>query len=258
MIHLTKGLIRRWLDALLHVARHAGAHLRRVCTRRVLRFLAVPRPPCWRSSWCSHFLNFNRVAVLLGVYSNLPWIIGPYYAVVTMAGATILRYKLPPGFKGQIASLFDDSAFHSAFWHNLITILKPLLLPYAVGSTSRCAGDVQPIAYPLALAFVTSRRRIHDIMQQHHNDHFRLLLAEDDRHGRGRHRIRLAVRDHDPGLERSQPVWRQCAKHPHCRCPERVSRSAPPRTAKASSPPPASRFRAAWPPPIRNCCRWAQ
>src|SRR2546425_176238 len=31
--------------------------------------------------------NLSRVAALLGVYSNLPWIIGPYYAIVTMVGA---------------------------------------------------------------------------------------------------------------------------------------------------------------------------
>ena len=79
-------------------------------------------------------LNLNRVAVLLGVYSNLPWIIGPYYAGVTMAGAKLTGHKLPPGFKAKIAALFDASVFHGEFWRQLFAILKPLLWPYAVGS----------------------------------------------------------------------------------------------------------------------------
>jgi hypothetical protein len=43
--------------------------------------------------------------------------------------------------------------------------LKPLLWPYTVGSFFG-ALILAAFAYPLALAFVTSRRRIHDIM--HH------------------------------------------------------------------------------------------
>src|SRR5436190_22317603 len=46
-------------------------------------------------------LNLNRVAVLLGVYSNLPWVIGPYYAIVTMVGAQITRHRIPRGFRLQ-------------------------------------------------------------------------------------------------------------------------------------------------------------
>ena len=81
MIHLTKALVRRWLDTLLHVddtpERTAAAFALGV----LLRLLAVPRLPhgARRSSSRSCF-NLNRVAVLLGVYSNLPWIIAPYYA----------------------------------------------------------------------------------------------------------------------------------------------------------------------------------
>src|SRR5512141_3430033 len=41
--------------------------------------------------------NLNRVAVLLGVYSNLPWILPAYYTLATMAGAALLRVNVPPG-----------------------------------------------------------------------------------------------------------------------------------------------------------------
>src|SRR5215471_10343276 len=41
--------------------------------------------------------NLNRVAVLLGVYSNLPWILPAYYTLATMAGAAMLNVDVPPG-----------------------------------------------------------------------------------------------------------------------------------------------------------------
>jgi uncharacterized protein (DUF2062 family) len=167
MIHLTRSLVRRWLDALLHVddtpERTAAAFALGVFFgfSPFLGFHTV------LAILFAFFLDFNRVAVLLGVYSNLPWIIAPYYTLVTMAGGTILGYKLPPGFKAQLGLLFEQSAFHGEFWRHLITLLKPLLLPYAVGSTLG-ALVMSALAYPLALAFVTSRRRIHDIIQHHH------------------------------------------------------------------------------------------
>jgi uncharacterized protein (DUF2062 family) len=58
------------------------------------------------------------------------------------------------------------SVFHGEFWHRLITILKPWLWPYTVGSLLG-AIVMAAIAYPLALAFVTSRRRLHDIIHHH-------------------------------------------------------------------------------------------
>ena len=165
MIHLTRALIRRWLDALLHIEdtpeRTAAAFALGVFfgfspflgLHTVLGIVAA------------FLLNLNRVAVLLGVYSNLPWIIAPYYAFATMAGARITGHKLPPGLRSQLGALFELTVFGTEFWHRLITILKPLLWPYTVGSTFG-ALVLAALAYPLALAFVTSRRRIHDII--HH------------------------------------------------------------------------------------------
>ena len=40
--------------------------------------------------------SLNRVAVLLGVYSNLPWILPAYYTLATIAGAAILGVDVQP------------------------------------------------------------------------------------------------------------------------------------------------------------------
>jgi uncharacterized protein (DUF2062 family) len=167
MIHLTKTLIRRWLDALLHIddtpERTAAAFALGV----FFGFSPFLGLHTLLAIVFAFLLNLNRVAVLLGVYSNLPWVIAPYYAFATMAGAKITGHKLPPGLKSQLGALFELTVFSTEFWHRLITILKPLLWPYIVGSTFG-ALILAAIAYPLALAFVTSRRRIHDIIHQHH------------------------------------------------------------------------------------------
>ena len=165
MIRLTRDLLRRWLDTLLHVddtpERTAAAFALGVFFG-FSPFLGLHTA---LGLGCAFLLDYNRVAVMLGVYSNLPWIIAPYYAFATVIGATMTRHHIPPGFRAQLAALFELSLFHEQFWHHLIMVLKPLVWPYAVGSTLG-ALVAAAIAYPLALGFVTSRRRIHEMI--HH------------------------------------------------------------------------------------------
>jgi len=165
MIHLTRALIRRWIDALLHIddtpERTAAAFALGV----FFGFSPFLGLHTLLAVIAAFLLNLNRVAVLLGVYSNLPWIIGPYYAFATMAGARMTGRRLPPGLTSRLGALFEMTVFGTEFWRQLITILKPLLWPYTVGSTFG-ALVLAALAYPLALAFVTSRRRIHEII--HH------------------------------------------------------------------------------------------
>ena len=167
MIHLTRALVRRWLDTLLHIddtpERTAAAFALGV----FFGFSPLLGLHTILGVVFAFLLNLNRVAVLLGVYSNLPWIIAPYYAFVTMTAArTLTRHRIPPGFHTRIHALFELSLYHGEFWRQLVSILKPLVVPYAVGSTLG-ALVLAAMAYPLALAFVTSRRRIHDIMVHH-------------------------------------------------------------------------------------------
>jgi uncharacterized protein len=167
MIHLTKSLVRRWLGQLLHVddtpERTAAAFALGV----FIGFSPFLGLHTIFGIVFAFLLNLNRVAVLLGVYTNLPWFLAPYYAIATTMGAMITGHRIPPGFRSQITALFELSLFHGEFWHRLITILQPLLIPYAVGSTLG-ALILACVSYPLALAFVTSRRRIHDMMQHKH------------------------------------------------------------------------------------------
>lgn len=167
MIHLTKRLVRRWLDTLLHVEDTPERTAAAFALGVFFGFSPFLGLHTILALALAFVFNLNRVAALLGVYSNLPWIIAPYYAFVTMAiGAPLTRYRLPRGFEGQIASLFELSILQGEFWHRVMTILRPWLLPYTVGSLIG-ATVMAAVAYPLALAFVTSRRRIHDMLHHH-------------------------------------------------------------------------------------------
>jgi uncharacterized protein (DUF2062 family) len=165
MIHLTRSLVRRWLEALLHIEdspeRTAAAFALGVFFgfSPFLGFHTV------LGVVFAILFNLNRVAVLLGVYSNLPWVIAPYYAFATMAGGVLTGHRIPAGFHNQVIALFELSLFHADFWRRLLVIMKPLLWPYAVGST--LGGlTLAAVAYPFALAFVASRRRLQEMM--HH------------------------------------------------------------------------------------------
>ena len=167
MIHLTKKLIRRWLDTLLHVDDTPHRTAAAFALGVFFGFSPFLGLHTLLALALAFLFNLNRVAALLGVYSNLPWIIAPYYAFVTMAvGAPLTRYRLPPGFEGQIAALFEISVLQGEFWRRIVIILRPWLFPYVVGSLIG-AMLMAAAAYPLALAFVTSRRRIHDMLHHH-------------------------------------------------------------------------------------------
>ena len=167
MIHLTRALIRRWLDALLHIADTPQRTAAAFALGVFFGFSPFLGFHTLLGILFAFMLNLYRVAVLLGVYANLPWVIAPYYAFATMAGATLMGTRIPPGFRSQLAALFELTVFGNEFWHRLITIVKPLLWPYTVGSLLG-AIILAAIAYPLALAFVTSGRRIHEIIHPHH------------------------------------------------------------------------------------------
>jgi uncharacterized protein len=164
MIRLTLELTRRWMSTLLHIddspERTAAAFALGVFFgfSPFLGFHTI------LGLAFAFLLNFNRVAVLLGVYSNLPWFVAPYFAFTTMViGAPITGHRIPPGFRQQVVDLFELSLFQGDFWHRLVVILRPFLLPYVVGSLIG-AVILAVVAYPLALGFVTSRKRIRQLI----------------------------------------------------------------------------------------------
>ena len=104
-------------------------------------------------------LNLNRLAVLLGVYSNLPWILVPYYTLATWLGAELLRTTVPPG---AVEALLE--ALKNLSWSEFRTAagaLKPVLWAFTLGSTV-AATVLALIAYRVSFVMIrTHRRRMH-------------------------------------------------------------------------------------------------
>lgn len=110
---------------------------------------------------CAFVFNLNRVAVILGVYTNLPWLIAPYYTLTTMGAATALGVGMPPDFSGRLGVLFELSLFGRPFWAGLAHLLSPLLWPFILGSLAG-AAVLFALSYLVARpAIEAGRRHLH-------------------------------------------------------------------------------------------------
>ena len=104
-------------------------------------------------------LRLNRIAVLIGVYANLPWILPPYYAMATIVGAAILGVSVPPDLAGQLRQAF--SGWGLAELRILAERLAPLFWSFMLGSTlGSCV--LAFAAYHGSLRAIEARRRLHE------------------------------------------------------------------------------------------------
>ncbi len=160
MIALTRAVVRKWMDRLFHIhdspRRTAAAFALGVFFgfSPFLGFHTV------LGLCCAFIFNLNRVAVLVGVYANLPWFIAAWYALTTAFGAWLLRSRLPHGFSETMRELFELSLFQPHFWNRLWQLLRPLLWPYFVGSLIG-AAVLAAVAYWLVLGYLEARHRLH-------------------------------------------------------------------------------------------------
>jgi uncharacterized protein len=105
-------------------------------------------------------LNLNRVAVLVGVYSNLPWILPPYYTLATLAGAALLRVEVPAGLLKELAATLTAGSWREMRQH--AAALAPLAWAYALGSTLG-ATLLALVAYRVSLGVVITHRHRREI-----------------------------------------------------------------------------------------------
>ena len=163
MIHLTRAALRRALERLLHT--HDTPH------RTALAYAAGV---FWGYSpvlglhtilglVTGFALNLNRVAILLGVYSNLPWTLAPYYTLATLGGATLIGADVPPGIFAEFRTALEGLSLPEL--GRLLKLLQPLFWAYVVGSTLG-ALIAAAIAYRVSLAFIVSYRNHH---HRHHS-----------------------------------------------------------------------------------------
>ena len=104
-------------------------------------------------------LRLNRIAVLIGIYSNLPWILPPYYVMATVVGAAILGVSVPPDLTGQLQQVVSEPGLSEL--RIVFGGLAPLFWSFMLGSTlGSCV--LAFVAYYVSLAAIEARRRAHD------------------------------------------------------------------------------------------------
>jgi uncharacterized protein (DUF2062 family) len=169
MIRLTGSLVRKWLESLLHIhdspRRTAAAYAVGV----FFAFSPVLGLHTVLALVVAFIFNLNRVAVILGVYTNLPWFIAPYYTVTTVGAAGVMGVDLPPQFARQLGAVFARSPLDRDFWAALGTLASPLLWPFVLGSLAG-AVVLGVTAFVVARPFIEAGRR-HLHLRGHLNRH---------------------------------------------------------------------------------------
>jgi uncharacterized protein len=110
--------------------------------------------------------NLNRVAVIGGVCSNLPWIMAFYYAAMTAFGTWLLRAPIPERLMGSLQDAWKIQQWEARL-DALAVILQPLLWPFILGSMVGCLA-LGVAAYYLSLPILMAVRRRHEHAQHEH------------------------------------------------------------------------------------------
>ena len=148
--------VRRWLDQLLHThdtpQRTAAAYAVGV----FFGFSPLLGFHTMLGLIVAFAFNLNRVAVLLGVYSNLPWILPAYYTVATVIGARMLGVPIRPRLLRELSDAV--AAFSWTDTRALLHALTPIAWAYLLGSTLG-AILIAVFAYRVSLGVIVAHRR---------------------------------------------------------------------------------------------------
>jgi len=158
---------RRWLEQLLHThdtpARTAAAYAVGV----FFGFSPFLGLHTILGLGVAFALNLNRVAVLLGIYSNLPWILPAYYTLTTLAGALILRADVPADLLEELGAALTAGSWSEMRAH--AAKLAPLAWAYTLGSTLG-AIVLAIVAYRVSYVMILTHRQRKESRKEQNSD----------------------------------------------------------------------------------------
>ena len=103
--------------------------------------------------------RLSRVAVLIGLCANVPWVMVPWYAGTTAAAATLLGTSSTVDLSERLRRIFSVPFYQAAFWGHAADLLDAFFWPFLVGP-SLGALTLATITYAVALRVLTERARL--------------------------------------------------------------------------------------------------
>ncbi|RPJ06656.1 MAG: DUF2062 domain-containing protein [Deltaproteobacteria bacterium] len=97
--------------------------------------------------------RLNRVAVLLGVWSNTPWWILPYYTLATWAGLKLTGFRMESSALREILRLGRDQGFFGSEFWNCLASQWGFFWSFTIGS-SILSILLALAAYPFSLKWI--------------------------------------------------------------------------------------------------------
>ena len=95
-------------------------------------------------------LRLSRVAVLLGLCANLPWIMLPWYALTTAGAAALIGPVADVNIRERLDALLSVPVYHPTFWGETSQLITAFFWPFVFGPTLG-AGLMAIAAYVLSL-----------------------------------------------------------------------------------------------------------
>jgi uncharacterized protein (DUF2062 family) len=97
--------------------------------------------------------GLNRVAILLGVWTNTPWWIVPFYMVATWVGMWVTGFWIDGATLKEIFQSWKDQGFMGSHFWGHVASQWGLLLSFGIGSLILCTL-LSFVAYPLSLKWI--------------------------------------------------------------------------------------------------------
>ena len=100
--------------------------------------------------------RLSRIAVLVGLCANVPWIMLPWYALTTAGAAALLGTTSTGDLNARLSVILSVPFYRAAFWGHAADLLEAFLLPFLLGPTLG-AMALAGLTYSVALRVLTRR-----------------------------------------------------------------------------------------------------
>jgi uncharacterized protein (DUF2062 family) len=100
--------------------------------------------------------RLSRIAVLVGLCANVPWIMLPWYALTTAGAATLLGTSSTVDLNARLGLLLSVPFYRAAFWGHAADLLEAFLMPFLLGPTLGAIA-LAGLTYSVALRVLTRR-----------------------------------------------------------------------------------------------------